>query len=266
MSRMQKNRIDATFARLKRDQKKAFIAYIMAGDPSLERTKEQVLLLERCGVDIVELGVPFSDPVADGPTIQRAAERALASGTTLRRVLPLVKELRTVTQIPIVLMTYYNIIFKYGEQQFVQDALDAGVDGVILPDLPPDEASAFMAHARAGANGKTLATIFLVAPTSTDGRIRKIVSASSGFVYYVSMTGITGSSLQVDESFSRHIQGVCERSRKPVAVGFGVSNARDARMMREVADGVIVGSALVRMFHEHPDAVEAFIRELRGAI
>lgn len=266
MSRAPQNRIDATFARLKREQKKAFIAYIMAGDTSLERTKEQVFLLERCGVDIVELGVPFSDPVADGPTIQRAAERALASGTALRHVLSLVKELRTATQIPIVLMTYYNIIFKYGEQQFVADALEAGVDGVILPDLPPDEASAFISYARTAGKGKKLATIFLVAPTSTDGRVKKIVSASSGFVYYVSMTGITGAALHVDASFARHVQSVRERSRKPVAVGFGVSSAHDARMMREVADGVIVGSALVRTFHERPDAAEAFIRELREAI
>ena len=266
MSRMKRNRIDAAFACLKRERNKAFIAYIMAGDPSLEKTKEQVLLLERWGADIIELGVPFSDPVADGPTIQRAAERALASGTTLRSVIPFVKELRSLTQIPIVLMTYYNIIYKYGERQFVQDALEAGVDGVILPDLPPDEAADFMTYAKTGTDAATLATIFLVAPTSTDARIRKIVSASSGFVYYVSMTGITGSSLQVDESFARHLQGVRGRSRKPVAVGFGVSSAQDARRMRDVADGVIVGSALVKTFHERPDAAEAFIRELREAI
>ncbi len=266
MIRKQKNRIDAVFARLMRERKKAFIAYIMAGDPSLEQTKQQVLLLERCGVDIIELGVPFSDPVADGPTIQRAAERALASGTTLRRVLPFVKELRAATQIPIVLMTYYNIIFKYGERQFVREALDSGVDGVILPDLPPDEATGFISCARAGAGEKSLATIFLAAPTSTDKRVKKIVSASSGFVYYVSMTGITGTNLHVDESFARHVRSVRERSRKPVAVGFGVASAQDVRMIREVADGVIVGSALVRTFHERPDDAEAFIRELREAI
>jgi tryptophan synthase alpha chain len=261
------NRIDATFDRLSKEQKKAFIAYIMAGDPSLNATKERVLLLEKCGVDIIELGVPFSDPVADGPTIQRAAERALSSGTTLRSVLECVAELRRTTQIPIVLMTYYNIVFVYGQDRFVHDALYAGVDGVIIPDLPPEEGAAFAAAAKAGSNGQRLAVIFLVAPTSSEERIKKIVSASSGFVYYVSMTGTTGGALHVDPMFTQHIARVRELSSpKPVAVGFGVSHAQDASTMREVADGVIVGSALVKVFHEHPDAAEAFIRQLREAI
>lgn len=261
-----RNRIDSTFARLKKSGKKAFIAYIMAGDPSLAATREHVTLLEQGGVDIIELGVPFSDPVADGPTIQAAAERALRSGTTLAAVLAFVADLRKTSQLPIVLMTYYNIIFQYGEDRFVRDALAAGVDGVIIPDLPPEEAKGFIAYARSGYEGRTLATVFLVAPTSTDARISRITAASSGFVYYVSMTGITGSQLHVDESFSRHVQQVRQVGRKPVAVGFGISSGADARMVREVADGVIIGSALVKAFHERPDAAEALIRELREAI
>lgn len=260
------NRINTAFSRLDRAGKKAFVAYIMAGDPSLEATREQFLQLERGGVDIIELGVPFSDPVADGPTIQAAAERALRSGTTLASVLSFVADMRKTSQLPIVLMTYYNIIFQYGEERFVRDALDAGVDGVIIPDLPPEEAKGFISFARAGYAGRTLATVFLVAPTSTDARISRITGASAGFVYYVSMTGITGARLQVDESFSRHVQQVRQVGRKPVAVGFGISSGADARMVREVADGVIVGSALVKAFHERPDAAETLIRELREAI
>lgn len=261
-----RNRIDNAFARLKKAGKKAFIAYIMAGDSSLDATRKQFELLELGGIDIIELGVPFSDPVADGPTIQRAAERALKSGTTLKSVLDFVADVRKTSQLPIVLMTYYNIIYQYGEERFVRDARGAGVDGVIIPDLPPEEATGFISLAREGSEGRTLATIFLVAPTSTDARIKKIATASTGFVYYVSMTGITGSQLQVDDSFSRHVQQVSATGRKPVVVGFGISSGADARMVRDVADGVIVGSALVKAFHERPDAVEALIRELREAI
>lgn len=261
-----RNRIDAAFSRLNKAGKKAFIAYIMAGDPSLDATRQQFQLLERGGVDIIELGVPFSDPVADGPTIQAAAERALRSGTTLEPVIRFVADLRKTSQLPIVLMTYYNIIYQYGEERFVRDAIAAGIDGVILPDLPPEEAKVFIALARAGHAGRSLATIFLVAPTSTDARIKRIAATSTGFVYYVSMTGITGSQLQVDDSFSRHVQQVSAAGRKPVAVGFGISSGADARKVRDVADGVIVGSALVKAFHERPAEVEALIRELREAI
>ncbi|MFA5354595.1 MAG: tryptophan synthase subunit alpha, partial [Thermodesulfovibrionales bacterium] len=172
------SRIKKRFAELKKEGRKAFIAYIMAGDPDLERTRGNVLLLERCGTDIIELGVPFSDPVADGPTIQHAAERALKAGVTLTKVIGLVKELREKTRIPIVLMTYYNPVLRYGLERFVADAVHAGVDGVIIPDLPPEEAQELTMASKA----KGLDTIFLIAPTSTGKRIEKITRACTGFV------------------------------------------------------------------------------------
>lgn len=156
-------RIGRAFKRLKTHAGKAFIPYIMAGDPSFETTKETVLMLEQCGADIVELGVPFSDPLADGPTIQRASERALKNNVTLRKVIAFVKDIRSSTQIPLILMTYFNPVFKYGSEHFIRDAADAGVDGLIIPDLPPDEAADFIKHARKA----NLDTIFLLAPTST---------------------------------------------------------------------------------------------------
>jgi len=256
------NRIDKTFKKLKETGRKAFIPYIMAGDPDLEKTMERVLLLEDCGADIVELGVPFSDPVADGPTIQRAAERALKAGTSLRKMLAFVRDLRKRSQLPVIFMTYYNPIFKYGEETFVADASDAGVDGLIIPDLPPEEAATLIRHCRS----KGLDTIFLVAPTSTEQRMKKILAASRGFIYYVSMTGITGTKLSLEEQFRNHVGRLRGIAGKPVAVGFGISSPEDAVKMAAVADGVIVGSAIVKKFYEDPDNARVFIEALRAAI
>jgi tryptophan synthase alpha chain len=256
------NRIEKTFKGLRAQNKKAFIPYVMAGDPSIEKTRETVLMLERSGADIVELGVPFSDPLADGPTIQRAAERALQAGVTLREVIGLVRDIRQDSRIPIVLMTYYNPVFKYGTERFVRDAADAGVDGVIIPDLPPEEAGELVRPARKA----HLATIFLVAPTSTEERIRKIAAASTGFIYYVSMTGITGSKLSVDSSLYAALGAIRRMTEKPVAVGFGVSTPDEARAVSESADGVIIGSAIVKKLHESPDSIGGYISELRKAI
>jgi tryptophan synthase alpha chain len=256
------NRIEKVFRKLRKDKKKAFIPYIMAGDPTLERTKETVLLCEQCGADIVELGVPFSDPLADGPTIQRAAERALEAGVTLRKVIGLVRQLRLKTQVPLVLMTYYNPVFKYGVEGFVRDAVDAGVDGLIIPDLPPDEAGDLLGCT----DPEALAVIFLLAPTSTPQRIKKIAHVSKGFIYYVSMTGITGSRLALDASLQTSIESVRRTTRKPVAVGFGISTPEEAGTVARFADGVIVGSAIVRRLHESPESIEDFLSELRRAI
>jgi tryptophan synthase alpha chain len=234
----------------------------MAGDPSLERTKETVLLFEECGADIVELGVPFSDPLADGPTIQRASERALKNGVTLRKVISHVKDLRQTTRIPIVLMTYYNPVFKYGEENFIKDSKDAGVDGMIIPDLPPDEAEDFIKQSRKAA----LDSIFLLAPTSTEDRIKKVTKASSGFIYYVSITGITGANLLLDGSMDVLISKIKKYTDKPIAVGFGVSTPMEASAVAGLSDGVIVGSAIVKRLHETPDELKYYLISLREAI
>lgn len=259
---MKKSKITKTFEKLKKQNKKAFIPYIMAGDPSLEKTGEIVLLFEECGADIVELGVPFSDPLADGPTIQRASERALKNGVTLRKVIAYAKDLRQITQIPLVLMTYFNPVFKYGLEYFVRDAKGAGVDGVIIPDLPPDEAKDFIRLSRKA----VLDTIFLLAPTSTEDRIKKITKVSSGFIYYVSITGITGASLLLDGSMEMLISKIRKYTDKPIAVGFGVSTPIEALAVADVPDGVIVGSAIVKRLHESPGELRSYLINLREAI
>ena len=255
-------RIGKAFKRLKKDGGKAFIPYIMAGDPSLETTKETVLMLEQCGADIVELGVPFSDPLADGPTIQRAAERALKNNVTLRKIIAFVEDIRSSTHIPLILMTYFNPVFKYGSERFIRDASDANVDGLIIPDLPPDEAADFIKHARKA----NLDTIFLLAPTSTEDRIRIVTKASKGFLYYVSITGTTGSGLLFDGSMERLISEIKGCTDTPIAVGFGVSTPEDAAAVAKVADGVIVGSAIVKKLHETPDTLKDYVISLRQAI
>jgi tryptophan synthase alpha chain len=256
------NRIDRKFRQLKDSGKKALITYIMAGDPNLDETMGRILTLEACGADIIELGVPFSDPIADGPTIQRAAERALRAGVTLRKVIGFMKDVRKRSQVPMVFMTYYNPIFRYGEEAFVRDAAEAGLDGLIIPDLPVEEAGSLIKFCRA----KNISTIFLVAPTSTEERIKKIMSASRGFIYYVSMTGITGSSLSLDSKFSEHIGALRRSSDRPVAVGFGISTPEDAKKMAAVADGVIVGSVIVKKFHEDAGNVSDFVKKIREAV
>jgi tryptophan synthase alpha chain len=254
--------IKKTFKRLKDKGKKAFIPYIMAGDPSLEKTKDIVLLFEECGADIVELGVPFSDPLADGPTIQRASERALKNGITLRKVISHIKDLRQVTRIPIVLMTYFNPVFKYGVENFVKDSKVAGVDGVIIPDLPPDEAEDFIKLSRKA----VLDTIFLLAPTSTEDRIKKVTKSSSGFIYYVSITGITGATLLLDGSMDVLISKIKKYTDKPIAVGFGVSTPEEASAVAEISDAVIVGSAIVKRLHESPYELKNYLISLKEAI
>lgn len=256
------NRIEKTFRRLRGMNRRAFIPYIMAGDPSLEKTKELVFLLEESGADLIELGVPFTDPLADGPTIQRAAERALKGGVALKDVMALVKDLRPGSDIPLVLMTYYNPVFRYGEERFIKYAKDAGVDGVIIPDLPPEEAGGLLRLSRKA----DIAVIFLLAPTSTEDRIRKIAGASRGFIYYVSMTGITGSQLLLDGSIEKSVDHIRRITDKPVAIGFGVSTPEEATAVAGISDGVIVGSAIVKKINEDPEGLKSFIKQMREAI
>lgn len=236
------NRIDKKFRELKKKKRKALVAFITAGDFGLSATKKLVLEFDRRGVDIIELGVPFSDPVADGPVIQASSERALKRGTKLKDIIKMVEDLRRSTGIPVVLMGYYNPVLKYGLKRFVSDCVRGGVDGVIIPDLPPDEADELVAAAK----GKDFATIFLLSPTSAPERIRLVSKKSKGFIYYVSLTGITGARAKLPKELSSRVRLIKRYSDKPVCVGFGVSRPEQVREIARAADGVIVGSAIVK--------------------
>ncbi len=235
------NRIDEKFQALKTQKKKAFIAFVTAGDPNLKTTEELVLAFEQSGVDIVELGVPFSDPLADGSTIQASSQRALKKGVNLEKIFHVVGRIRKKSQIPIALMTYYNPVFHYGETKFIKAAYDNGVDGVIVPDLPPEEADSLMAAARK----RDIATTFFLSPTTTPKRMKHVIAVTTGFVYYVSLTGVTGARKQAPISSTQHIKSVVRVSSKPVCIGFGISNAAQVKSMSKISDGVIVGSAIV---------------------
>ena len=261
-------RLESTFERLRGRGEKALIAYLMAGDPGLAETEQLVLALEQGGADIIELGVPFSDPIADGPVIQQAAERALRNGTSLRQILASVKTLRRRTEIPIVLMVYYNSIHAMGLEAFCKAANAAGVDGLIVPDMPPDEAGPLKGPAAAAG----LRLVFLLAPTSTASRRAYVAKESQGFLYYVSLTGITGAKIQNMAEVGKNVEKIRKVTRTPIAVGFGVSTPEDAEKVAVMADGVIVGSAIVKQIaanQQKPVLVEkvgAFVGSLKAAI
>ncbi|RME66837.1 MAG: tryptophan synthase subunit alpha [Nitrospirae bacterium] len=257
-----KNRIDERFLRLRGQGRKAFVPYIMAGYPDTEATFNALKLFNDIGADVVELGVPFTDPVADGPVIQAAADEALKKGVTLKRVLKMVKKARRTIEIPIVLMTYYNPVYKMGLESFFMQAHEAGVDGLIVPDLLPDEADDFIKLAR----GYNISTIFLLAPTSTEKRAKLVVNKSTGFIYYVSITGITGAALKGLSQIKRAVKKLRSMTDKPVCVGFGVKTPSDARAIAEVSDGVIVGSSIVRTMAENPEKLKEYVISLRKAI
>ena len=264
------SRIKNTFNRLKKKGEKALIPYLMAGDPDLATTRELILGLEKAGCDIIELGAPFSDPLADGPVIQKAALRSLTHHTSIADVLQLVSDVRKVSKVPLIIMTYYNLIFHYGEERFVHDAAAAGLDGIILPDLPPEEAGTLMPLAKQAG----LDTIFLLAPTSTDERRKVVVKAAQGFIYYVSLTGVTGSSLgPQQEAIKGAVAQIKALTDKPVAVGFGIATPDQAAQVAGWgADGVIVGSALVKVVEQYtgsPDLVPKvaeFARALKQGV
>jgi tryptophan synthase alpha chain len=250
------NRIDQKFADLRASKRKALIAYICAGDPNLAQTKALALAFEKAGVDILELGVPFSDPLADGVVNQMAAARALAAGTTTRGVLKMIAELRKESQIPIVLYTYVNPIYRYGFADFHRDAEQAGVDGLLILDLPPDE-DALNAEL---SQTSSLKRIRLIAPTTPEDRIAHLTKDASGFLYYVSREGVTGERAEVADSLAERVAAIRATTDLPISVGFGISNPDHVRQVAAVADGVVVGSAIVRRIAEIGDKPELAAR------
>jgi tryptophan synthase alpha chain len=259
------NRFARTLADLRRQDRRALIPYVMAGDPDPAATQRLVEILTEAGADALELGIPFSDPIADGPINQRAGLRALAQGMGLDPALDLVARLREHTQIPLAFMTYYNLILKHGLEAFCRAATTAGLDGLIVADLPPEEGGDLIAEARR----VNLATVFLLAPTSTDERIRAVAAASTGFVYCVSRTGVTGVRDELPEGVRDLVQRIRRHTPTPICVGFGISQPAQAREAAAVADGVIVGSAIVKLIEETPTALDrigVFVRALRAAI
>lgn len=261
------NRIDQRFAELKSRNEKAFIPFITAGDPNLGITAQLVIELEKAGADIIEFGVPFSDPLADGPVNQEAAQRALINDVCLEDILTCVKGLREKTQIPILLFTYFNPVLAYGVEALAKDAAEAGVDGILCVDLPVEEASD---HIEAF-NGAGLSTVFLLAPTSTEKRVEIVAKASTGFIYYVSRTGVTGEQSAIENTVQPMVERIKSFTDIPVAVGFGVSNPEQASEIAGYGDGVVVGSAIVRMIGELGDTPEtaakvgAFVKTLADA-
>jgi tryptophan synthase alpha chain len=262
------SRIGGTFARLRADRRAGLIAYITAGDPSPEHTPGLVAALERGGADVIELGVPFSDPIADGPVIQRASERALHAGMTLRGVLELAARIRERSQIPIILFTYLNPVVRYGFEKLARDAAARGIDGCLLTDLSVEEADQYVGPLRA----QGLDTIFLAAPTSTERRLRLVAEYSSGFIYLVSRTGVTGEQTSVSDAVAPLIEKMRGVTSLPLAVGFGISTADQAAQVGRLADGVVVGSAFVRAVEQNANSprleasVESLARELRSGL
>lgn len=241
------NRIDAKFQQLRKAKRAAFIPFVTAGDPNLAITEKFVLAFEQAGADIMELGVPFSDPMADGPTIQASSQRALKNKVNLKKILDLVRRVRRVSQLPLALMTYYNPVFHYGVSKFVKDAQAAGVDGLVVPDLPPEEAGDLVKCAKKAG----LSVVFFAAPTTTNERLRKVVKAATGFVYYVSLTGVTGARKSLPPDLIKNVRRVKSMTSKPVCVGFGVSTAQQVKAVAAAADGVIVASAIIKEIEKH---------------
>ncbi|MEX1309347.1 MAG: tryptophan synthase subunit alpha [Candidatus Sulfomarinibacteraceae bacterium] len=261
------SRISDAFRSARKQGRAAFIPYVTAGDPNLERTVEIALALERAGADVLELGVPFSDPMADGPTNQRAAERALANGTNLGRVLEVVREVRVRSQLAVVLFTYANPVVRFGIERFSRQAAASGVDGVLFTDVPAEEMQLF----RPALSSARLDPIMLVTPTSDRGRMKAAAKKGGGFLYLVSRTGVTGEQQDLDRELAANVETARKASRLPVAVGFGISTPDQVSKVAAIADGVVVGSAIVNQIADEGDTdqladrVEAFAAPLAAA-
>jgi tryptophan synthase alpha chain len=259
-----KNRIDNCFAQLRSEKRKGFIPYICAGDPTLERTVDLAFALEKAGADLLELGLPFSDPLADGIVNQLAAQRALAAGATIRGVFDCVRKIRAKSQIPIVLYSYLNPIFQFGAEKFHSEAEKAGVDGVLILDLPPEEDGGevekrpILNAQRPTSNTEIRDPIHirLIAPTTPPDRIERIAKSAKGFLYYVSREGVTGAQDSIASSLAEKIAELRKYSQLPIAIGFGISNPKQAREVAQHADAVVVGSAIVDLIAKHGDKSE----------
>lgn len=261
------NRIDRRFEELRLTGGKALIPFITAGDPDLPTTRELAWALEDAGADLLELGVPFSDPLADGATIQRASQRALENGVTLKAVIGVVEQIRARSQMPMILMSYMNPVLRMGVRDFAIRASAAGVDGIIIPDLPPEEAEELQRWCTASA----IHTIFLAAPTSTDARLRRIAESSQGYIYYVSLKGVTGARDTLQNDLEASLSRLRGLTTKPIAVGFGISTPAHVSQVAGLFDGIIVGSAIVDRIERqrgHPGMVgdvAEFVRSLKRA-
>jgi tryptophan synthase alpha chain len=259
------SRIAQRFAELKEKGEAALIPFVTVGDPDLKTSEMLIPALAEAGADLIELGVPFSDPVAEGPVIEKASERALAAGVSLQKILDLVKAVRSQVEIPLILMGYANPFLHMGAEKFSQEAAAAGVDGVIIPDLPPEEGETFFNALEA----KGISAILLAAPTTRDDRMEMILSRSKGFVYYVSLRGVTGARVGIAEGLEDRVRSIQENSTLPVCVGFGVSTPAQVAEIGRYADGVVVGSALVRVIERAGegqaavDAAKCFVAELK---
>ena len=262
------SRLDETFARLRARGERALLPYFMAGDPSLADTRRLLIEAARRGADVVELGVPFSDPLADGPVIQRAGTRALAAGASVPRVLETVAALRAEVDVPLVLLTYYNPVLAFGLKAFVRTAVDAGVDGAIVVDMPPEESEPLASEAAAAG----LDLVYMVAPTSTPPRVRLIAKKSRGFIYVVSLTGVTGERQELPADMAAQVAAIRRATTTPVCVGFGISTPAQVAAVGRVADGAAVGSAIVRVVEARTgssslvDDVGKFIAELKAPL
>jgi len=262
------NRIADRFVRLKKAGKKGFIVYIGAGDPNLEATRQLAVAFDKAGVDILELGVPFSDPLADGLVNQLAAQRGLESGATPPKVLETVAAIRRDSQIPVVLYIYFNLAYRYGLEKFIQDAAKAGVDGLLMLDLPPEESGDYEPLMRAAG----LCNIYLVAPTTPDDRIELIVKRATGFIYYISREGVTGMQEKVAANLAQMTARIRKHTALPIAVGFGISNPEQAKRVASCADAVVVGSAVVNQIAacgntaQTVSIVSQFVQSLADAV
>ena len=254
------NRIEKAFALARDENRAAFVAYLCAGDPDFDSSVQACRAVIESGIDILELGVPFSDPLADGQTNQLAAQRALEGGMTSERVLDLVRAVREFSDVPIVFYTYYNLVFAQGSENYAKSAKAAGVDGILTLDLPPEEADEHLD----ACSKHDLKTVFIVAPTTPDSRLEIICRATTGFVYYVSREGVTGEQASMSDGIRERVEVIKKNSDLPVVVGFGISNADHVNTVAQAADGVVVGSAIVNCIAENPTDSAAIVTALRS--